>query len=121
MKDGRQQGQNGLRDEEIQERAESGEYDGGGARRMIQAGILHPAAVRLPRRPSSAEDQEMTKLLAALLLLALPALPQAPSARVAAVLNDWHQAAAAADESRYFAHFAPKECLWGPTLRNDGR
>ena len=30
----------------------------------------------------------------------------APDADVARVLDDWHAAAAAADESRYFGHFA---------------
>jgi hypothetical protein len=38
-----------------------------------------------------------------LLLLAAPASPEAD---VAAVLDDWHLAAAGAQEERYFAHFA---------------
>ncbi|MFP2905446.1 nuclear transport factor 2 family protein [Pyxidicoccus sp. 3LFB2] len=45
-----------------------------------------------------------------LLLLALAAAPAGatatdPKAAVAAVLDDWHKAAAAADEARYFGHF----------------
>jgi hypothetical protein len=39
-------------------------------------------------------------------LLALPAAAQTPAAQVAAVLDDWHHAAAVADEVRYFGHFA---------------
>jgi len=46
-------------------------------------------------------------------LLALPAISQTPAARVAAVLDDWHQAAAAADESRYFGLFAPDGVFMG--------
>ena len=46
-------------------------------------------------------------------LLALPAISQTPAARVASVLDDWHQAAAAADESRYFGHFAPDGVFMG--------
>jgi ketosteroid isomerase-like protein len=30
-----------------------------------------------------------------------------PEAQVSAVLDDWHAAASAADEARYFGHFAP--------------
>jgi hypothetical protein len=54
----------------------------------------------------------MTKLTGALLCLAaallfLAAAPaQKPAELVAGVLNDWHRAAAAADEPRYFGHFA---------------
>jgi uncharacterized protein (TIGR02246 family) len=33
--------------------------------------------------------------------------------QVAAVLDDWHQAAAAADEPRYFGHFAPDAVMMG--------
>lgn len=41
-------------------------------------------------------------------LIVLAAYGQTPAARQAgAVLDDWHQAAAVADESRYFGHFAP--------------
>jgi len=39
-------------------------------------------------------------------LLALSAMAQTPAAQVAAVLDDWHHAAAVADEARYFGHFA---------------
>jgi hypothetical protein len=46
-------------------------------------------------------------------LLALSALAQTPARRVAAVLDDWHQAAAAADEARYFSHFAPNGVFMG--------
>lgn len=35
------------------------------------------------------------------------AAPPTEGADVARVLDDWHAAAAAADEERYFAHFAP--------------
>ena len=37
----------------------------------------------------------------------------APGAAVAAVLDDFHQAASAADEERYFAHFAPEGVFLG--------
>jgi ketosteroid isomerase-like protein len=33
--------------------------------------------------------------------------------RIAAVLDDWHAAAAAADEVRYFSHFAPNAVFLG--------
>jgi hypothetical protein len=46
-------------------------------------------------------------------LLALPALAQAPSKPVDAVLDDWHRAAAAADEARYFSHFAANGVFMG--------
>ena len=45
-------------------------------------------------------------LLLARLALALPSAVPVEAA-VAAVLDDWHAAAAAADEVRYFGHFAP--------------
>lgn len=41
--------------------------------------------------------------LLAVLLSAAPA--SSPTAQVEGVLDDWHAAAAAADEARYFAHF----------------
>ena len=47
------------------------------------------------------------KLLALLFLTATLAPAQTASSRVSAVLDDWHAAAAAADEPRYFSHFAP--------------
>ena len=46
------------------------------------------------------------------LLLAPPAGVSAQAA-VAAVLDDWHAAAAAADETRYFKHFAPDAVFLG--------
>lgn len=42
-----------------------------------------------------------------LLLLALTAGSPSPDAQISAVLEDWHAAAAVADEARYFGHFAP--------------
>jgi uncharacterized protein (TIGR02246 family) len=49
------------------------------------------------------------------LLSALPAPGANPSAEsvVAAVLDDWHAAAAAADEERYFGHFAKDAVFLG--------
>ncbi len=38
---------------------------------------------------------------------------EAPLARIAAILDDWHAAAAAADEGRYFSHFAPGAVFLG--------
>src|SRR5579862_4917078 len=48
-----------------------------------------------------------------LLLASSAALAQAPTERVAAVLDDWHHAASAADEARYFAHFATNGVFLG--------
>ncbi len=53
-----------------------------------------------------------------LLLLALASTPAAgsaadPKAAVAAVLDDWHKAAAAADEARYFGHFTADGVFMG--------
>ncbi|MCY1017124.1 nuclear transport factor 2 family protein [Pyxidicoccus sp. MSG2] len=53
-----------------------------------------------------------------LLLLALAAAPVGtspadPKAAVAAVLDDWHKAAAAADEPRYFGHFTADGVFMG--------
>lgn len=42
----------------------------------------------------------------ALLLVLFLVSPASPEADVAAVLDDWHAAAAAAQEERYFGHFA---------------
>ncbi|MBI3298256.1 MAG: nuclear transport factor 2 family protein [Elusimicrobia bacterium] len=47
------------------------------------------------------------------LLLGLPAAARTPDAAVAAVLDDWHAAAAKPDEERYFAHFAPDAVFIG--------
>jgi hypothetical protein len=57
----------------------------------------------------------MTKLSALLWLsLAGSAAPaQSPAERVAAVLDDWHHAASAADEARYFGHFAANGVFMG--------
>ena len=49
----------------------------------------------------------------ALGLIAWAALGQTPAAQVGAVLDNWHQAAAVADEARYFAHFAPDGVFMG--------
>ena len=46
-------------------------------------------------------------------LLALPAMTQTPAAQVGAVLDDWHHAAAVADEPRYFGHFAANGVFMG--------
>jgi ketosteroid isomerase-like protein len=52
-----------------------------------------------------------------ILLLFLGLVPTsakpADEAAVAVVLDDWHEAAAAADEARYFAHFAPGAVFLG--------
>ena len=44
----------------------------------------------------------------------IPTMAKPPEeAAVASVLDDWHAAAAAADEARYFAHFAPDAVFLG--------
>jgi hypothetical protein len=55
----------------------------------------------------------MTRALTLLLLISASALAQTPSQRIAAVLDDWHQAASVADEPRYFSHFAPNGVFMG--------
>ncbi|MBI4348286.1 MAG: nuclear transport factor 2 family protein [Elusimicrobia bacterium] len=50
-------------------------------------------------------------ILPVLLIAALAAA--APVQEVAAVLDDWHDAAAKADEKRYFAHFAEQGVFLG--------
>lgn len=47
------------------------------------------------------------------LLVAIPAFAQTSAVQVAAVLDDWHRAAAAADEGRYFSHFAADGVFMG--------
>ncbi len=47
------------------------------------------------------------------LLIALPAFAQTPAKAVDSVLDDWHRAAATADEARYFGHFAPTGIFMG--------
>ncbi|QSQ11161.1 nuclear transport factor 2 family protein [Myxococcus landrumensis] len=39
--------------------------------------------------------------------------PEDPKVTIAAVLDDWHQAAAQADEARYFGHFTPDAIYLG--------
>lgn len=58
--------------------------------------------------------------LALLCLTLFTAAPEAapppegtPEAQVAAVLDDWHRAAARAEEERYFAHFTPDAVFLG--------
>ena len=46
-------------------------------------------------------------------LIAFGAWAQTPAQQVAAVLDDWHQAASVADEARYFGHFAPNGIFMG--------
>ncbi|GEM_PF-5002778 len=46
-------------------------------------------------------------------LLAAPPAAPAPEAAVAAVLDDWHLAAAQADENRYFGHLAEEAVFLG--------
>jgi SnoaL-like domain len=43
----------------------------------------------------------------------LAAWAQTPAKQVAAVLDDWHQAASVADKARYFGHFAPNGVFMG--------
>ncbi len=47
-------------------------------------------------------------------LLAIAVQAQNPASQnIAAVLDDWHRAAATADEARYFGHFAPNGVFMG--------
>lgn len=46
-------------------------------------------------------------------LFSLSALAQNRVQQVAAVLDDWHQAASVADEARYFSHFAANGVFMG--------
>jgi hypothetical protein len=55
----------------------------------------------------------MTRKLTLLLLLAGSALSQTRVQEVAAVLDDWHQAASVANEARYFDHFAAAGVFMG--------
>jgi ketosteroid isomerase-like protein len=48
-----------------------------------------------------------------LLCVFLLATGKGPEAAVASVLDDWHRAAAAADESRYFGHFTAEAVFLG--------
>jgi hypothetical protein len=47
------------------------------------------------------------------LLVALPAFCQPATKAVDSVLDDWHRAAATADEARYFGHFASNGVFMG--------
>jgi hypothetical protein len=53
------------------------------------------------------------KLLAFAVFAVSACLAQTPDA----VLDDWHKAAAAADEARYFGHFAPQAVFMGTDPR----
>ena len=56
----------------------------------------------------------LAPLLLLPLLAAAPAAPRtSPTAQVYAVLEDWHAAAAAADEARYFGHFTKDAVFLG--------
>ena len=57
----------------------------------------------------------LKQMLLVACLCATPSLMAADSgpSAIDTVLNDWHQAAAAADESRYFGHFAPEAIFLG--------
>jgi hypothetical protein len=51
--------------------------------------------------------------LSLILFLGLRAAAQTPESRIAAMIDDWHQAASVADEARYFGHFAPHGVFMG--------
>ena len=55
----------------------------------------------------------MTRLIGIFAFAALGASAQTPAQKVAAVLDDWHQAASVADEARYFGYFAPNGVYMG--------
>jgi hypothetical protein len=56
----------------------------------------------------------MQNLVLCLLVFgASTAATQTAAQQVAAVLDDWHQAASVADEARYFGHFAPNGVFMG--------
>jgi SnoaL-like domain len=48
-----------------------------------------------------------------ILMFAATVSAETPAAKVASVLDDWHQAAAAANFARYFGHFAPNGVFLG--------
>jgi ketosteroid isomerase-like protein len=54
-----------------------------------------------------------TGMLFLLFLTAMDTPPAGARQEVTRVLNDWHAAAAAADEARYFSHFAPGAVFLG--------
>ena len=49
----------------------------------------------------------------ALCLVLFLTVPPSPEAEISAVLDDWHAAAAAADEGRYFSHFTQDAVFLG--------
>jgi hypothetical protein len=51
--------------------------------------------------------------IASICALVITASAQTPAQRVGAVLDDWHKAAANADEARYFGYFAPDGVFMG--------
>jgi hypothetical protein len=55
----------------------------------------------------------MIRLLGIFAFAAFFATAQPPAQKVAALLDDWHQAAAVADEARYFGYFAPNGVYMG--------
>jgi hypothetical protein len=55
----------------------------------------------------------MMRALTLFLLLAAAVTAQTRSQAVAAVLDDWHRAAAVADEARYFGHFTANGVFMG--------
>jgi uncharacterized protein (TIGR02246 family) len=63
------------------------------------------------RQPSIA--RVVLTVFAVVLAFVAPAFSAEPESSVAAVLDDWHAAAAAADEARYFGHFAPGAVFLG--------
>ena len=54
-----------------------------------------------------------TKVLLLILFIATLGFSQTRDQQVALVLDDWHQAASVADESRYFGHFAANGVFLG--------
>jgi hypothetical protein len=58
-------------------------------------------------------DVSKTLVLCLFALAASAASAQTLAQQVAAVLDDWHQAASVADEARYFGHFAPNGVFMG--------
>jgi len=67
--------------------------------------------------PTFAQSPDLERELAELLDTAVVAVPTAPTAPpgpgVAALIDDWHLAAAQADEARYFGYLAPDAVFLG--------
>jgi hypothetical protein len=55
----------------------------------------------------------MIRLIGIFAFTAFVAYAQNPAQQVGALLDDWHQAAAVADEERYFGYFAPNGVYMG--------